>query len=179
MDESTVFGNHNKADDDDLVARKWTPSTKVLTWSDAVGFIDRAMYHKLRRTAESHKRYLEFKASLRESHWSLNDYLRGKLFGYEMVSREGKMAAISPQLVGHQVVIAPNDFEYNFSSEVSHYIIWFESKDDLCAKAVESKIEGSFLGKANDIRWWVNPVSMRSVPGLAHCHVLAQGISSA
>ena len=71
-----------------------------------------------------------------------------------------------------QTLLMPNEFPYHLEENISHYLLWrvvpmtFEEVDNYIAT-------NETLNKC-DILWWVNPMWIKSVKGVWHCHILAR-----
>ena len=91
-------------------------------------------------------------------------------------------------------LILPNDWPYGLDREISHLIVWLKTRlevdserGDLTSKArkqVNDFVDRQFVepvkaltGSADSVLWFKNWVSLQSVPGIDHVHVLVRGLS--
>ena len=130
--------------------------------------------HKLRRAPNAQKQYEVWKTEQLEKFGSLNDMLRNKIFGHDLVKHPatGKLVVDSRSTRRERVVIRENDFPYDFEANIDHHVIWFESHAPPTDACIKDAIAGCFLSSRPSC-FWVNPPHLRSVEGLHHAHVLS------
>lgn len=93
----------------------------------------------------------------------------------------------------HDYQILPNDWPYGLDQGIVHLIVWLKNRleveptrGDLTPKSraqVDDFIQWKFvkpiesiLGDTDRVIWFKNWVSLQSVPGIDHVHVLLRGV---
>mmetsp|Transcript_22055 Transcript_22055/g.32869 ORF Transcript_22055/g.32869 Transcript_22055/m.32869 type:complete len:212 (+) Transcript_22055:14-649(+) len=70
------------------------------------------------------------------------------------------------------VYIAPNAFPYHFEKGVSHLVMWTENNSTSLNQFEDVALQK--YPKGHDMIIWVNHMSMRSIPGILHAHLVVQ-----
>lgn len=147
----------------------------LLQWSELKVIIQDGGLEKLGRSTDEQQKYRKFRDELTTEWKSLSDYvLVTKLGITEIQSDCRRKAADRSQITGSHSVVLRNDFPYNFASNVEHHVLWklgsSISKDDI-DQAVCQLVRDR---NATDFAFYTNPVGLKSILDIEHCHILVK-----
>ena len=161
-------------------------SHKTMTFEDIRACINANRTDVLGRSESGQMRYIDAMMSVKARYANVSDYILITKFGFAEIARTGdnKLRAHLPNDVhGHeelrQLVWTVNDFPYNFASDVKSYIIWKLGEGDV--KIIQEEIDIAL----EDIKKQLGTLykehvcfesapNLKSIPDLAHIHLLVQ-----
>lgn len=146
------------------------------------------------------RRYIKWSAATKQEYGSIMAYIMqvrlkwkpsprstpesGPLFDYEDPT---------PFKNSRDYRVMPNDWPYGLDQGITHLIVWLKNRlevepprGDMTARArtqVEAFVQEHFVrpveeltGKTDNVIWFKNWVSLQSVPGIDHVHVLLKDV---
>jgi L-threonylcarbamoyladenylate synthase len=159
-------------------------STKSISWAECkVVAADESRLHELGRSLVQQQEYEAAMQSVRERYASIGDYILLTKFHLEQEIAEGKLAAKresnSDQKCGDtklsKTVLIPNDFPYNFTSDIKHFVLWKWGGGPLLKKEIsnaEMHLRKQYGYAAIDSLNFTSPPALKSIPELEHAHIL-------
>lgn len=76
------------------------------------------------------------------------------------------------KILNHKV-LAMNDFPYYIESGIEHWCVWKLGDEDVSQIDVDwAKEELSKRGNFKQMMYWINPVHLKSLPGIHHAHIV-------
>ena len=154
---------------------------KTMTFEDIRACIDADRTDVLGRSEVEQNRYIDAMASIREKYATISDYVLSSKFGFEVARKgDGKLEACPPHENYKQTILSVNDFPYNFTADVKSYILWKHGKGDVTITQDEIEIAMEDikmqLGTENYLEslCFESAPHLKSVPDLAHVHLLVQ-----
>ncbi|KAK5946025.1 hypothetical protein PMZ80_000164 [Knufia obscura] len=173
---------------------------KPHTWEELKQIIAENKLETLRRWPSDLRRYIKWSAATKKEYGSIMAYVMqkrlkwtpsprstaetGPLFDYEDPT---------PFQDSRDFRIMPNDWPYGLDKGIVHVIVWLKNRlevepprGDLTAEArtqVDAFIQEHFVQRVMDVTggtdnviWFKNWVSLQSVPGIDHVHVLLRDV---
>jgi hypothetical protein len=160
------------SDDDNEPLDGWVDMGHAYSWSDLINQMTQARPQVFReRSAEVRMR--AFAKSIRREWRSMEDYLKYKLFAYDVMidAIDNRQFAQRPKVTQciDDVKLVDNDFPYWFEPDIDHKVMWSESRA-LDKHEIEQRLDDA-LGKETERIWLLNSIAAQSVRGLWHIHV--------
>jgi tRNA threonylcarbamoyl adenosine modification protein (Sua5/YciO/YrdC/YwlC family) len=163
-------------------------STTTMSFEDIRACLKSDRSDVLGRSEQSQKEYRAAMEEIKGKYAKLSDFILCSKFGRPESVRgeDGKVSA--DQRIGdgtrdganERVVWSLNDFPYNFSSDVVSYIVW-KFGEGGNVKITQEEIDGAVRGmksqlggKYKEHLWFESASHLKSIPDLAHVHVLVQ-----
>lgn len=151
-------------------------SIPLLTWDEVTKIIQKGELEKLGRSNEQHHEYVEFMDQIKNNYASVVDYLLISKFQFDSECVNGKVAAIRSPAQQGRLLLATNDFPYNFEDGIQHFVLW-----KLGGAVLESEISDAIseiISKASpdpvECVSYVNPLALKSIPEIDHAHILVR-----
>jgi hypothetical protein len=133
---------------------------------DIAGSDHRCMYPCYRDPCVE-ARYQERKRLVLQTYATIEDYILYTVLkcGGNQQNSQGKLKGL--QCEAHAWGFCLNEFPYNVSRDVEHWVLWHRTKRENmdCAERIIRRNFGS------EAVWFVNAPEYRTVPGLFHVHV--------
>ena len=141
----------------------------------------------LTRSEQEEQKYEIYKKDI-NTHWkSVVDHILHTKFQFEkcQVSDDNESNIIwkaQPSLSEITTVkyaLCLNEFPYNFEDDIEHWVLWKTlsavTDEDIC-KAKDSLIQmaGSDDYAVDDLLHWINPLQLKSIPEIEHCHIVVK-----
>ncbi|KAI9141461.1 hypothetical protein BKA69DRAFT_1073528 [Paraphysoderma sedebokerense] len=182
-------------------------SYQPLSWPKVLSIIKSDQLHLLSRTPTQIAEYEEWMKNTKLTYKSIEDFILHKVFGVEVTelevdnvecgNRTKRLGVLKwrnhDQDVNiddledakggkniPEIVFRMNDFPYHFSPGIIHYVLWNRiggMKDAAILDFLKRRDELRGIDGDN-IVWWVNPVSRKTVKGIWHAHVLVNTSST-
>lgn len=144
------------------------------SWKFVRDCIKNGELSKLKRDKVTTDAYNAFAADTSLRYASTLDRILERVFGYVVVPRaDGKLVAQIPVPRGTRLVLRPNDFPYFLEKSLEHFVLWSEA-GTLNQTTVNSAIAERFSSSRGKTLHFVNPMHLRSVPGVFHVHIIAR-----
>lgn len=118
----------------------------------------------LGRNDEQQAMYDDFRNSISKTWLDVTNYLYVTKFNFDSsINDDNKMIAIRPERLDlDKKYTYPNDFPYNFSSKIKHYVLW-----KLSTMTIEEVNEKAIMLmkelNADDYVTYINPVALKSI----------------
>ena len=153
-----------------MATRKPIP---LLEWRDISEIIASNKLELLGRNEQQQAVYEEFRSSISSNWVSISDYLYVTKFNFDSsLNDDNKRMAIRPSIIDKdKTYLFLNDFPYNFSSKIKHYVLWKLSPithNEVNEKAKQLVDELN----ADDHVVYINPPALKSVLDIEHGHIL-------
>ena len=71
-----------------------------------------------------------------------------------------------------QTLLMLNEYPYHLEKDISHYLLW--RVVPMAFEEVDKYIENDKILSKCDILWYINPIWIKSIKGVWHCHILAR-----
>jgi len=149
-----------------------------MSWEECKRVISEGRLEVLGRSMAQQEQYNAFMEGVRKEFETVHDFILVTKFGLDasaVNSETGKRSVPTPIDISNDVIkLFLNDFPYNFTSDVKHYVLWklgspLEEKE--VRDAQESLLQDDSLG-ADDACFYVNPPHLKSILTIDHAHIL-------
>jgi hypothetical protein len=172
------------ASDDGVLPPPQPSPTTPLTWKQLVVIISSGDLAKLRRSPAQQADYDRYMETQVRAVWETTaDFILCTKFDLAVGRHKttAKQVALRPQHAESRLRLVPNDFPYSFDAEhVDHWILWKWQGGPVTPEeleAAQAKLRAGNL-LISDLRHWVNPPSLQSIPQIHHVHIVCQRRSS-
>ena len=144
-----------------------TPTTPPLTWNEIKSIINENKLEKLGRSKEQLNSYITFKHEILQEWDSIVSYILCTKFHYDKKNINDKWTSHPPASNQYRICFSLNDHPYYFESEIEHWVLWKLNGDITLDEIMHYKdILMSIKDReAIDTLHWMNPVSLKSIPG--------------
>ncbi|KAK5079262.1 hypothetical protein LTR64_002316 [Lithohypha guttulata] len=189
----TVVDRHNLS----ITDEQFEPHT----WEELKQIVAENKLEVLRRWPSDLKRYIRWSAATKEEYGSIMAYVMQKRLKWLPSANSTPETGLSfdykdpvPFKDSSDWQILPNDWPYGLDKGISHLIVWLKNRlevepprGDLTPSArtmIEHFVQKEFVepiaemtGDGTDkVIWFKNWVSLQSVPGIDHVHVLIRDV---
>jgi len=147
------------------------------------------------------RRYIKWSAATKQEYGSIMAYVMQERLNWKPSSRSTPESGPlfdyedpTPFKDSRDYRVMPNDWPYGLDQGITHLIVWLKPRlevepprGDLTTRAhaqVEAFIHEHFVqpvkeltGGTDNVIWFKNWVSLQSVPGIDHVHVLLKNVS--
>lgn len=174
------------------------PTQKFDYCSNVVNVADNKL-ETLRRWPSDLRRYIKWSAATKQEYGGIINYVRDVRLKWQPVSSSSTTGAIFdykspiPLEDPRDYKMLPNDWPYGLESGISHLVVWLKNRLEVVPplgdlsensrKLVQDFIQKEFVeptdalaGSTDNVLWFKNWVSLQSVPGIDHVHVLVRNV---
>lgn len=155
-----------------------TNSRYSKSFNEISNLISMNRLEELGRNQFQEQQYQRIKKKI-ELQWdSISDYILYNIFHfpYLITSHDNKRKVIRPlpSWANGLIRIVPNDFPYNFQSDVKHYLLW---------KINDQIYENDIIHGINELKkqyhvinscYFINPRHLKSILDIEHAHIILQ-----
>lgn len=151
------------------VAFSWDELRRIVVETGDLAWLSRSITQE-----ETYQRYM---IDLRREYRSVHDFVMHSKFGFAKrfneTTQRWETTTESPKEV--LSVLLPNDFPYYTEDGIEHWVLW-----KLNGKLVDEDVEKARadleekLGDVIDFIHWENPPNLKSLPDIAHIHILVR-----
>ena len=178
--------------DRDLLAMRDEDFHRI-TWADLKGFIANNTLEELKRLPSDLRKYLAWSHNIKKQYGGLTSFVIQERLYWKPISDSGpplfEHSSEVPFEVRNDFAVLLNDWPYGFEAGITHLIVWSKTpivtdgvRGDLLPKSrkyIEDFTEQFFerdLGEDghDKVLWFKNWVSLQSVRGVDHVHVLVR-----
>ncbi|KAK3722947.1 hypothetical protein LTR37_002092 [Vermiconidia calcicola] len=165
-----------------------------ITWDDLKNIIADNRLEQLKRIPSDLRRYLAWSYNIKKNYGGILNFVIKERLHWTPLSSTG------PPLFEHRsdipfadrsdFVVLVNDWPYGFDEGIIHIVVWSKTPipvDDVqgdvtpeSRRLIEELVEQYFMrelkGGREQVMWFKNWVSLQSVRGVDHVHVLARDV---
>ncbi|EKV07843.1 Isochorismatase-like [Penicillium digitatum] len=153
-------------------------------WEQVKEIIGTNRIDRFQRVPSELYKYLEYMAHIKAEYTSTMRFVVKERLGWGDVNWEDLKPRGGPFEYKEDIRIIYNDWPYGVEKDIIHLVVWtkFEleddpATDDLTASArrtIESYVQDTFCSRVppNQVVWFKNWKSLKSVPGIEHFHVM-------
>ncbi len=145
-----------------------------LRWAQVVEFVQTDRLPELRRSVEQEAQMQAFNAALKTEWATTVDYILHRQFGLQATATgpDGKLQVGRETIAaaGTCTALALNDFPYYYESGIMHYVLWKIGGDVTSDDMATAR--QTLLANGGACVCFINPPHLRSIPGIAHGHLL-------
>lgn len=170
-----------------------------ITWSDLTHIIHANQLEELKRLPSDLRRYLAWSHKVKKQYGSITNFVVQERLqwkplpqpqGRESGPVEFQHHSPTPFAYPRDYAILINDWPYGFEEGILHLIVWTKTRiavddhrgdvTDESRKVIVAFVERCFVseleGGWDNVLWFKNWVSLQSVRGVDHVHVLVRGV---
>lgn len=174
------------------------PTKEFDYYSNVVNVADNKL-ETLRRWPSDLRRYIKWSAATKQEYGGIINYVRDVRLKWQPVSSSSTTGAIFdykspiPFEDPRDYKMLPNDWPYGLERGISHLVVWLKNRlevvpplgdlSESSRKLVQDFIQKEFVeptdalaGSTDNVLWFKNWVSLQSVPGIDHVHVLVRNV---
>jgi uncharacterized protein DUF3605 len=171
----------NACEKDKLNLSQWDVDFEDVSWEEARQLIESNNLHCLRRPPGMLRKYREFVHKVKRQYGSVQNFVIYELLNWPNPVPKGA-AFEHPE----DIKITYNDWPYGFEPSITHLVLWtkfslpveLSKEDNHAISNFVSQVFENRVGKDN-VLWWKNPPSLKSVRAVEHFHVLLRNADDA
>jgi hypothetical protein len=107
---------------------------------------------------------------------SIEDYMLNKAFNVplDVNPTSNKLRARNIHFPDVKHKLLQNDFPYYVEPHISHQVLW--ATKQLSRQEIDQVLESIMIYQTKRYLFFVNPLNLRSIPGLFHAHVFSMSL---
>ena len=150
-----------------------------ISWQKAKYYIETNQLHLLARNEDQHKIYIKEMDLVKQKYKSIGDHIYHNILHYDVINENNKLVAVCKNSNKEKLmVLVLNNYPYYFESNITQYVLWSITQiDENNIKSIlEEKLpyilNKPFVKHNYDYMYWINPIQLKSVENIWHCHVI-------
>lgn len=166
-----------------------------ITWSDLRSIIANNELEELKRVPSDLRRYLAWSHEIKQKYGGITNFVISQRLFWKPISAEGapefEYHSSVPFADGRDFAVLVNDWPYGFEEGIVHLLVWTktriavdDTRGDVTAESrrcLVDFVERYFVeelgpGGGEKVLWFKNWVSLQSVRGVDHVHVLVRDV---
>ncbi|KAK5170592.1 uncharacterized protein LTR77_005181 [Saxophila tyrrhenica] len=165
-----------------------------ITWGDLKHIIANNQLEELKRLPSDLRRYLAWSHRIKQQYGGITNFVIQERLQWKPISEEGtplfEHHSDIPFADPRDYAVLVNDWPYGFEEGIIHLLVWTKTRiavDDvrgdvtpesreLIVKFVERFFVDDLEGGWGQVMWFKNWVSLQSVRGVDHVHVLVRDV---
>nr|QYA18610.1 HIT domain-containing protein [Clandestinovirus] len=148
----------------------------MATFEQLKSWIQNSDVSQLGRTQKVTDDYKEFMSMVKQEWNSIDDYIMFRVFQGQFVIDEEtgkrKVSFDPSEEKSPRASLVKNDFPYNVSHDVQHYVLW--STQRLDNEQVASTLSKLLPSKRYEVVWFENTPALKSVKNVWHAQVFSR-----